>query len=194
MLYKVGKVISKTKKSLIFESNYTGYTINVSNVDLFELDKFQKIFLYAYENDYTRTMYGFKEFKERILFEDLLSVQGIGPRTAMSIISNNWKEVIDFIANGDHESIAKIPYVGARVARQIVFDFQKKYNSIISNNTESKNKIEVYKTLKILGFNDKQINSISSKLIDTNNIDQMIESAIELISHEQQKQANIIKT
>lgn len=192
MLYKLGKVTSKNKSSLIFESNYTGYVINVTNVDKFELDKFQKIFIYEYKNDYGRTYYGFKEFRERIFFEDLLSISGIGPKTAMSILGLNWKEVMEMISNGDYDSIAKIPYVGLRTARQIVFDFQKKYKSMLNNKSESKNKIEVYKTLRNLGFNESQIDVVSSKLKESDDIDQMIESAIEIISHEQQN--NISKT
>ncbi len=191
MLYKLGKVVSKTKTSLIFESNYTGYVVIVSDVDKFEIDKFQKLFIYDYKNDFGQTLYGFKEFKERIFFEDLISIQGIGPKTAMSILSSDWKQVMDMIAAGDYDRIAKIPYVGLRTARQIVFDFQKKYRTLLSKNNESKNKLEVYDTLRNLGFNEKQIKLVSSKLKDTNNIDQMIEKAIEIISHDQQ---NITKT
>lgn len=193
MLYKLGKVVFKTKTSLILESNYTGYLINVANVNQYEIDKFQKVYLYNYQNEYTKTLYGFKEFKERVLFEDLISIQGVGPKTAISIIASNWKDVMKMIAIGDYENIAKIPYVGIKTARKIVFDFQKKYDSFLSKNKESKNKLEVYKTLKTLGFNEKQINSVSNKLQDTNDIDQMIEQAIELISHEQQNKANISK-
>ena len=191
MLYKLGKIVSKTKTSLIFESNYTGYVIQVSDVDKFELDKFQKIFIFEYKNDYGLNYYGFKEFRERIFFEDLLSIPGIGPKTAMSVLSSNWKEIMDMIAAGDYNSIAKIPYVGLRTARQIVFDFQKKYKTILSKKTESKNKLEVYNTLRTLGFNEKQINLVSTKLVETNDVDQMIEKAIEIISNEQQN--NIIK-
>ena len=72
-------------------------------------------------------------------------------------------------------------------------DLQKKYDSLVVNKEENKNKLEVYKTLKSLGFNDKQINLVSSKIKNVENIDQMIEEAIELISHEQQNNSTIIK-
>lgn len=193
MLYKLGKVVFKTKSSIILESNYTGYIITVGNINQYEIDKFQKIYIYNYQNEYSKTIYGFKEFKERIFFEDLISVQGVGPKTAISILSTNWKEIMKMIAEGDYESIAKIPYVGTKTARKIVFDFQKKYNTFLSKNKESKNKLEVYKTLKTLGFNEKQINSISNKLQESDDVDQMIEQAIELISHDHQNKPNISK-
>ncbi|MBR3348041.1 MAG: Holliday junction branch migration protein RuvA [Mycoplasmataceae bacterium] len=194
MIYKLGKIIAKTKTNLIFESNYTGFTINVANVDKYEIDKFQKIFIYEYENDYGKSYYGFKEFKERIFFEDLLSIQGIGPKTAMSILTSNWKEVMKMIAEGNYDEIAKIPYVGLRTARQIIFDFQKKYNLMLSKENQSKNKLEVFQTLKSLGFNKNQIDLVANKLEDTNDIEKMVEKAIEIISHEQSNRENIIKT
>ncbi|MBR3571482.1 MAG: Holliday junction branch migration protein RuvA, partial [Mycoplasmataceae bacterium] len=161
MIYKLGKIIAKTKTNLIFESNYTGFAINVANVDKYEIDKFQKIFIYEYENDYGKSYYGFKEFKERIFFEDLLSIQGIGPKTAMSILASNWKEVMKLIAEGNFDQIAKIPYVGLRTARQIIFDFQKKYNFMLNKEGQSKNKLEVFQTLKSLWFNKNQIDLVA---------------------------------
>lgn len=193
MLYILGKLIAKTKNFLIFESNYIGYLIKVSNVDKYEIDKFQKIFVYEYKNDYEKNYYGFKEFKERMFFEDLISIQGIGPKTALSIMAVGWKEVINKIIEGNFNDLAKIPYVGIRTARQIVFDFQKKYKNIFKNKPESnKNKMEVFKTLKTLGFNEKQIEFVSNKLEEDTDIDIMVEKAIELISREQQE--NITKT
>ena len=62
MIYKLGKIIAKTKTNLIFESNYTGFAINVANVDKYEIDKFQKIFIYEYENDYGKSYYGFTKY------------------------------------------------------------------------------------------------------------------------------------
>ncbi|MBR3259341.1 MAG: Holliday junction branch migration protein RuvA [Mycoplasmataceae bacterium] len=194
MIYKLGKIIAKTKTNLIFESNYTGFAINVANVDKYEIDKFQKIFIYEYENDYGKSYYGFKEFKERIFFEDLLSIQGIGPKTAMSILASNWKEVMKLIAEGNFDQIAKIPYVGLRTARQIIFDFQKKYNFMLNKEGQSKNKLEVFQTLKSLGFNKNQIDLVANKLEDTNDIEKMVEKAIEIISHEQSNRENIVET
>lgn len=186
MLYKLGKVISKAKTYLILESNYTGYAIYTPNVDKFELGKFQKIFIYEHENEYVHTLYGFKDFKERLFFEDLLSIPGIGPKTALGILSHGWSYVLEIIAQGDFEELSKLPYIGIRTAKQIIFELQSKYQNILNKKSESKNRLEVFKTLKTLGFNQTQINLLDNKLIEEENIDLMIEKAIEIISNEQQ--------
>ena len=191
MLYRLGKVVNKNKSYLILESNYTGYVIYTPNIDQFELDKFQKIFIYEHWNDYDHTYYGFKDFKERLFFEDLLSIPGIGPKTALAILAHNWNYVLDLIINGEYQELAKLPYVSIKTARQIVFEFQAKYKAILAKKYESKNKLEVYKTLKTLGFNQKQIDAISSQIQENDNLDLMVEQAIELISNAQH---SLVKT
>ena len=81
------------------------------------------------------------------------------------------------IAEGNFDQIAKIPYVGLRTARQIIFDFQKKYNLMLNKEGQSKNKLEVFQTLKSLGFNKNQIDLVANKLEDTNDIEKMVEKA-----------------
>lgn len=87
MLYKLGKIVSIAKSYFLLESNYTGYVVYAPEIERFELDKFQKVFIYRHKNDYVDVYYGFKEFKERLFFEDLLSIQGIGPKTGIAILN-----------------------------------------------------------------------------------------------------------
>ncbi|MBG0730878.1 Holliday junction branch migration protein RuvA [Mycoplasma sp. 'Moose RK'] len=126
-IYKYGKVVSKNKNYLIIENAGNGYLIYVPQIDRFQRDENRKIYVYEYENDYTKITYGFESFRERILFEDLISVQGIGPKTAISALNSGFRSFINLIANGDWKAIAKIQYLSEKNAKQIVFEFQKKY-------------------------------------------------------------------
>ena len=191
MLYRLGKVVSKAKTYLIFESNQVGYVIYTPDVNQFEVDKFQKIFVYEYWNEYVHTEYGFKDFKERLFFEDLLSIPGIGPKTALGILGHNCTYILDLVANGEHQELAKLPHVSTKTARQIVLEFQTKYRALLNNKPESKNKLEVFKTLRNLGFSPRQIEAVADQIIDSNNLDLMVAQAIELISNAQH---NLAKT
>jgi Holliday junction DNA helicase RuvA len=92
-LYKIGKVVSQKEKYIIFESNYTGETIFVSSFNKYPLDKVIKLFVYQYKSEYTSDMYGFKTFNERYLFMDLISLAGVGPKTAILILNNDYQKV-----------------------------------------------------------------------------------------------------
>ncbi|MDK2819908.1 MAG: Holliday junction branch migration protein RuvA, partial [Mycoplasmataceae bacterium] len=173
------------KNYFLLESNYTGYVVFAPEIERFELDKFQKIFIYHHRNDYIDVYYGFKEFKERLFFEDLLSIQGIGPKTGIAILNEGWKNALQLISTGDWEKLSKMPHLGQRSAKQLVFEFQSKYNTILSKKSLNKNQIELEDTLKILGFNKKQISLALESINETLNIEEMVENAIKIISNEQ---------
>ncbi|MGL4343081.1 MAG: Holliday junction branch migration protein RuvA [Metamycoplasmataceae bacterium] len=193
MLYKLGKITAKSKGYFILESNYTGFVVYAPDIERFEIDKFQKVFIYHHQNEYIDYYYGFKDFKERIFFEDLLAIQGIGPKTAVSILNGGWENALNFIIEGNWEALAKLPFLGTKTARQIIFEYQGKYTNIMNKKFESKNKEELKKTLKILGFKSNQIEFALKEIKENDNLEIMIEEAVKLISDEQRNKNIIIK-
>ncbi|MGZ9413188.1 Holliday junction branch migration protein RuvA [Mycoplasma sp. 480] len=208
-IYKIGKIVSKNKNYIILESSSTGHLIYVVNSDKFEKGENRKVYIYNWENDYQKTTYGFENFRERILFEDLLTISGVGPKTALSFISEGWEKGINLIAEGDWERLSKYTYISQKIARQIVFDFQNKYRKILSNlkskeekvdensteneshefENESNSKLdfkvmsELEDTLKVLGFQKRQIDYAISSLEPSENFEFLVEEAIKLISN-----------
>lgn len=141
-IYQFGKIVSKNKNYLILENHGSGYLIYVPRIDRFNRDENRKIYIYEHENDYTKITYGFASFRERILFEDLISIQGVGPKTAISALNSGMQNLINLIAANDWKMLAKIPYLSEKNAKQIVFEFQKKYerfNENHNNQTEETN-------------------------------------------------------
>ncbi|UIF66824.1 Holliday junction branch migration protein RuvA [Mesomycoplasma hyopneumoniae] len=141
-IYQFGKIVSKNKNYLILENHGSGYLIYVPRIDRFNRDENRKIYIYEHENDYTKITYGFASFRERILFEDLISIQGVGPKTAISALNSGMQNLINLIAANDWKMLAKIPYLSEKNAKQIVFEFQKKYerfNENHKNQTEETN-------------------------------------------------------
>ena len=187
MLYQLGNIVSIAKSYFLLESNYTGYVVYAPEIERFELDKFQKVFIYRHKNDYVDVYYGFKEFKERLFFEDLLSIQGIGPKTGIAILNEGWKKALDLIAFGDWEKLSKMPHLGQRSAKQLVFEFQSKYNGFLSKKTLNKNQNELEDTLKTLGFSKTQISLALNNTDENSTIEEMVENAIKVISDEQHK-------
>lgn len=182
-LFKIGKVVSIGKTYVILESNYTGYIIYVANPERFEKDKVMKMFIYEHRSEYSSAIYGFKEFKERILFEDLLSVSGIGPKTALSILKLEAENVISYIQDKNVESLSSIPSVGTKTANQIIFELGNKYKDVKAKTDGKHLPVEVASPLKTLGFNQKQIDFAISELKPADSIEILVENAIRLISN-----------
>lgn len=200
-LYRVGKVVFRNNNYLILECNKVGYLIYVPKPERFNLDEEKRIYLFTYESEYSKTIYGFDNFKERIMFEDLITVQGIGPKTALAFLNNGWWKCMSLIAEGEWEIISKFPYISMKMAKQIVLDFQNKYKKMISN-SESKEidenpdqefeitshlkanvQTELEDTSKVLGFKRKQIDFALANLQPNDNFELLIEEAIRLISN-----------
>ncbi|WP_029512692.1 Holliday junction branch migration protein RuvA [Mycoplasmopsis iners] len=192
VLYRVGEIIYKNGNNLIFESQGVGYSIIVPCSERFEPKMRLKLYLHEIKNDYLQATYGFKDFKERLLFLDLIAMQGIGPRVACSILNKGWETVANLIANGQSEELNGIQYISPKIARSVVNELQSKWSKMLTNSTNKKeiqanleknnNILEVKETLKMLGFKNNQIEKAIDNLNVTNDIEEMVETAIKFIS------------
>lgn len=195
-IYKYGKIMHVNTNYLILDHNGNGELIYVPNIERFKKDEVRKIFISSIENEYTKTTYGFENFKELVLFEDLISLQGLGPKTAISILNEGWEKIINLIADGNKDELEKINYVSSRVANNIISNYQTKYAKFVEKlvngeDWKAKNKVsnsynnQFEETMKMLGFKTQQIKYALGKIKITENIEQCVEDAIKLISQNQ---------
>ncbi|QSF13685.1 Holliday junction branch migration protein RuvA [Mycoplasma sp. Mirounga ES2805-ORL] len=188
ILYRIGEIVYKRQNNLIFESQGIGYSLIFPNHERVSEKAKLKLYIYEIKNDYYQATYAFKEFKERLLFTDLIGIAGIGPRVAFNILNHGWEKVVAYIANGNYEELVKIPYLNPKVARLVVVELQNKWQKISSpdkNNEVAKNisiMNEATETLKMLGFKKNQIESALAKANETTNVELLIEEAIKIMS------------
>lgn len=133
-LYKIGKIINIDKDYVIFENNDIGELINIPDVKRFKEGETRKIFISSIENEYTKTTYGFEDIKELILFEDLISLQGIGLKKAMLLLNNGWKNIANWLADNYRDKIHSITYISPRAWGDISDYYSKKYQKWVENN------------------------------------------------------------
>lgn len=195
LIYKYGKIMHVNTNYLILDHNGEGELIYVPNIERFKKDEVRKIFILHIQNEYNNTTYGFDNFKELVIFEDLISLQGIGPKIAISILNEGWEKIIAMVANEDKEALQEINYVSGKIANNIIFNFKDKYAKFL----EKLEGFETYKmkkvtnnfvtqfedTMKMLGFKNPQIQYALDKMEINENIEKCVEDAIKLISQNQ---------
>lgn len=181
-LYKIGKIVSIGKTYVILETNYTGYITYVARPDEFVKDKVLKLYTYEHHTEYLRALYGFAAFEERILFEDLISVNGVGPKTALSMLKIGTSNLIAYIANGDAQAISSLPQIGIKTAQQLVFELKEKYMTMSVKKSNKYLPIDIASSLKTLGFNQRQIEYAVTNLSASDSMEALVENAIKLIS------------
>ena len=185
--YMIGKIISINKKSITLESNWTGYVINVTNPELFELGKVKKIYLHKHsvisnKNNLVEDYYGFTNYEEKELFLKLITLNGIGPKTAAQILRNDINLLKTFILNKDIKSLSSLTSINERIARQLVDGITITSVNSVSTSTKI---AELVSALKSLGYEKREIDlAISDKQISESNSDlsDLISNAIKIIA------------
>jgi holliday junction DNA helicase RuvA len=124
-----GKVAEKTLGVVVIECGGVGYGLFVPFEDFGALEEGQEAKLYVYEHirEAAHDLFGFRNIQSKILFEQLLSVNGVGPKMALAIMSiANSIQVRQAIAGGDTKFISQAVGVGKRVAERVVVDLKDK--------------------------------------------------------------------
>lgn len=124
-----GKVEEKFGNSLIVDVNGVGYEITVPTPDfeVANLDEERKFYTYHQVRENAEELYGFSSLTAKKIFELLISVQGIGPKAGIAILSlAEAEEVRNAIANADTAFIAKASGVGKKSAERVIVDLRDK--------------------------------------------------------------------
>jgi Holliday junction DNA helicase RuvA len=168
---------------VIVESNGIGYYVNIT-VSAFELlgktgdEVVIMTHLHVKDNPFGVILYGFSDEKERECFRQIISVSGIGPKTAITILSAmKYSEFIELISKNNYLPLTSISGVGRKTAERLALELKDKITKqdsdivIASTNTGKSGEIgkayEVVSALVTLGYGkpdaDKMVKAVSGK-------------------------------
>lgn len=153
-----GNVELLDRPFVFLDVNGVGYRVLVSENVLAKLVKGDsvKLFTYTYVREDALELFGFWEIEDLKLFESLISVSGIGPKTALSIFSvGNRMEIVDAIIKGDTTFFTSVPRLGTKNAQRIIVDLRGKMgdgNAISLSGKDLIENVEVVEALKNFGF------------------------------------------
>lgn len=157
-----GTIEEKFASSLTIDVHGVGYEVAVSSQDFDSLNLNDEIKIYTYHkiSETDEALFGFTSLAAKKLFELLISVNGIGPKAAMSILSlASPEEVRNAIANADSAFVSKAAGVGKKSAERVIVDLSDKvglpthYGATIVKTKEQKpENDEALDALIALGF------------------------------------------
>ena len=128
-----GEVAEKNIDSIVLDVHGVGYGVIISQPDLEASLKGEVIKLYVYEHirEQSHDLFGFREITAKQLFEQLLNVNGVGPKMAMSLLNiGDMLALKQAIAGGDVRYIQAAQGVGKRVAERIIVDLKDKIDAL----------------------------------------------------------------
>lgn len=173
-----GKVTEKIGEVVVVDCAGVGYGVLLPYADFEAVTVGEPVKLYVYEHirENSHDLFGFRELPTKKLFEQLLSVNGVGPKMALSIMSISTPDhVKQAIAGGDTKFIARANGVGKRVSERIVVDLKDKVGLMASSDatgflsaSDLETDDEAFNGLLSLGYNAadaaEALKSIDKKL------------------------------
>jgi Holliday junction DNA helicase RuvA len=129
-----GQLLSKVPSQAIVEAGGVGYDIAISvpTYSWLPAEGAQvALYIYTQVREDALALYGFSTRAEKQLFEKLITVTGVGPRLALTILSGlSAEQTIAAIRAQDHASLTRIPGVGKRLAERLVVELKDKLDDL----------------------------------------------------------------
>ena len=139
--YLNGKVAEKGQNSLVIDVNGVGYLLSVSMNTLQEtppIGESMKVYTYFSVREDAVDLFGFASQEEKNMFTRLLTVSGVGPKVALSILgSMPLRDLTLAIVTGDVASLSRAPGVGKKTAQRLALELKDKVDQDELNYTPS---------------------------------------------------------
>ena len=171
--YLIGELAHILPTAIVIDVHGVGYQVVFANPYRLQdsLKKQIKVLVQQVVREDSITLYGFISSEERELFQRLISVSGIGPKSAMSILANDDTEgFMNAVESGNVTYLTKFPGVGKKTAQQIILDLKGKFEALPEVTTKavvSTNQAtleEAKEALLGLGYSVKEITKIWKSL------------------------------
>ncbi len=119
------------------EVNNVGYQVFVNSVMFADFDINQEVEIYThqYVREDSLDLYGFKSLEDLEMFELLLSISGIGPKSALGVLAvASVADIKDSISRGDSALLTKVSGIGRKTAERVVLELREKIGGMESGN------------------------------------------------------------
>lgn len=189
-----GKVEFKTNSYIVMDVNGIGFKVFMTESSIQSIEKNQdiKVFTYMRVMEDDMSLYGFLNNEELAMFELLISVGGIGAKSAIAILSNIEPSAFALaVITDDVSKLKKLPGIGPKTAQRIILELKDKIKSeqaledssdikekiVIDNNTQ-----DAIDALQVLGYNRKSIEKALEGL-DTKDmsVEEIIKQGLKLL-------------
>lgn len=175
--YLTGKIIAKKPTNILLDVSGVGYSIHIS-ISTFEklpdLNESTSLFIYTSVKEDSITLFGFSSPAEKEMFELLISVSGIGPKLAQSLLSgiqvNELKYAID---EGNLSRITAVPGIGRKTAERLLVELRDKMDKLSEKfepaeaGAPSSVRSDAIAALVNLGYNIKTAEKVVRNIMNT---------------------------
>ena len=192
--YLTGKIISKKPTKILLDINGVGYLINIS-INTFEKiseeDSTVSLYTYLSVREDALDLYGFSSAAEKEMFELLISVSGVGPKLAQSVLSGiQIDELKEALTTGNLSRLLAVPGIGRKTAERLMIELRDKADKVTEGiaavpGAPFSVKNDAVAALTNLGYNYKVAERSVRKVLETSpslTIEELIKEALSSIN------------
>lgn len=184
-----GKMVEKNPDHVVVECNGLGYHVNISLQTFSNIPDQENLKLHTHLaiREDAHILYGFYSKTEREIFKMLISVSGVGPSIAVTMLSSmDTEEIQQAIGSEDVSKIQSVKGIGLKTAQRVIVDLKDKIlkSYEISEDLPSSNntiKIEALSALEVLGFSRKKIEKVIQVILQNSpdiSLEELIKQAL----------------
>lgn len=167
-----GKVVAVFANYIILRlPSGVGYLVQVSPARAFMVNESVDLFILEVFRDNRPELFGFSELKEREWVEKLLKVDGVGPKTAATVVYVlGWEGLAQAIKNNDVKTLAAVKGLGSKTAKKVILELKTKEIEVqqleeAAFGSHQEDSVSVFaQTLSNLGYKRNEIVGVISKL------------------------------
>lgn len=183
-----GILLLKTPPELLIDVNGVGYEISAPMTTIYDLPEVgQKVQLFTHlvVREDVQQLYGFKQPTDRHCFRQLIKVNGVGPKLALTMLSAmNAVQLIQVIQLGDAAPLVKIPGIGKKTAERLVIELRDVAAKLgegiaITSHTVNDAYQDALAALITLGYKETEVRKTLQQLEAGLTVDQMIKGALQ---------------
>ena len=185
-----GKIRDKNEKSVIVEVNNLGYEIFITEflLDKIKIDQELKLYTHLYVREDTLELYGFERKEEMDFFRELISISGIGPKSALAILSlARLEELKKAIIHEDVIFLTKVSGIGKKTAERIILELKekmKKNDDLRFTNYEASGDSQVLDALVSLGYPLNEARKVLREVPEeVKGVEERVREALKALAH-----------
>ena len=184
-----GILIDKTPPRTMIECNGVGYEIEVPMSTFFQLPNLgEKVTLLTYfvVREDAQLLYGFLTQKEKEMFRQLIKINGVGPKLALSILSGaSVEELVEAVLSQNSNVFVNIPGIGNKTAERLVLELKHKCEHLVGDkphNSAPSEIDDIQNALISLGYSPKDASIAVKQLPNDVSINEGIREALKILS------------
>ena len=185
-----GTLLEKNPPEILLDVNGVGYEIQVPMSTFYELPAIggrTALYTHLTIREDAHLLFGFLQARDRTMFRELIRVSGVGPRTALAVLSGmSAQDLVAAVADQEPARLTRVPGIGKKTAERLLLELKGRLapeiDAAAGTARHDAAGTDVLRALMALGYSDKEATLVVAKLAPGTGVEEGIRQALKLLT------------